>query len=128
MLANPWACVRDPARPLRCAIFASMRTKLLLISFLCLFTLLTAAQQGEPLPDEKNTVAEAQKQLAAEPKNVKLIIDLGKAQAALWRANDAIATFTTGLKLEPENITMLLERGHRYVTTRQWDLAMKDLD
>ena len=23
---------------------------------------------------------------------------------------------------------MLLERGHRYVTTRQWDLAMKDLD
>lgn len=106
----------------------NMRTKLLLTCLLCLFTVLAAAQQGEPLPDDKNTVADAQKKLDADPKNVKLILELGRAQAGVWRADDAIATFTTGLKLEPENVTLLLERGHRYVSTRRWELAMKDLD
>jgi tetratricopeptide (TPR) repeat protein len=106
----------------------NMRTKALLTCLLCLCTVLAAAQQGEPLPDEKNTVAEARKNLAPDPKNIKLILALGRAQAAVWRANDAIATLTTGLELEPENVTLLLERGHRYVSTRRWDLAMKDLD
>src|ERR1035438_7773177 len=100
----------------------------LLTCLLCSFTILTAAQQGEPLPDEKNTVADAKKKLDAAPKDVKLILELGKAQAAVWRADDAIATFTAGLTLEPENVTLLLERGHRYVSTRRWELAMKDLD
>ncbi|SRR5579871_1718416 len=99
---------------------------LLLASALCAAQLF--GQQGEPLPDDKNTVAEAQKKLSADPKNVKLILDLGRAQAAVWRATDAAATFSEGLKLEPENVTLLLERGHRYVTLRQWDAALKDLD
>jgi tetratricopeptide (TPR) repeat protein len=111
-----------------CSMRCNLRSGILLTCVLCAFTAVARAQQGQPLPDDKGTVAEAQKKLAADPKSVKLILDLGRAQAGVWRMEDAIASFTQGLKLEPENISLLLERGHRYVSTRRWELAMKDLD
>lgn len=100
--------------------------KQLLISLVLLGSL--CAAQGDPQPDPKGTVADAQKNLDADPKNVKLILALGNAQAAVWRMDDAIQTFTKGLAIDPENVPLLLNRGHRYVNTRQWDLALKDLD
>ena len=48
-------------------------------------------------PDEKGAVAEAEKNLAADPKNIELIIKLGQAQASVWRYRDAIRTYTRGM-------------------------------
>jgi tetratricopeptide (TPR) repeat protein len=79
-------------------------------------------------PDEKNLVAEAEKKLAAEPKNIELMIALGRAQATVWRYRDAIATYTRGIDLDPNNAMLYRHRGHRYITTRQFDKAVADME
>lgn len=77
--------------------------------------------------DEKNQVAEAAAKLAADPKNVDLIIALGRAQAGVWRYRDAISTYTRGLEIAPDNAMLYRHRGHRYISTRQFDRAVKDM-
>lgn len=79
-------------------------------------------------PDEKGVVAEAEKKLAADPKNIELLIALGRAQATVWRYRDAIATYTRGLELDPSNAMLYRHRGHRYITTRQFDKAVADME
>jgi tetratricopeptide (TPR) repeat protein len=80
------------------------------------------------LPDEKNSVAEAEKKLAADPKNIDLIIELGRAQATIWKYNDAIATYTRGIEIDPQQAMLYRHRGHRYISTRQFDKAVKDME
>ena len=80
------------------------------------------------MPDEKGVVAEAEKNLAADPKNIELIIKLGQAQASVWRYRDAIATYTRGLEIAPDNALLYRHRGHRYISTRQFDRAVGDLE
>src|SRR5687768_8124699 len=78
--------------------------------------------------DEKGLVAEAEKKLASDPKNIELLIALGRAQATVWRYRDAIATFTRGIEMDPSNAMLYRHRGHRYITTRQFDKAVADLE
>jgi tetratricopeptide (TPR) repeat protein len=78
--------------------------------------------------DEKNVVAEAEKKLAAEPENIDLLIALGRAQASVWRYRDAIATYTRGIAKAPKNAMLYRHRGHRYITLRMFDKAIKDLE
>ncbi len=97
-----------------------------LFATVCLLGTLAFAQ-GDPLPDEKGTVAAAAAKLAENPKNVELTLALGNAQAAVWRITDSIATYTKGLAIDPDHVGLLLNRGHRYVSTGKYDLALKDL-
>ncbi len=101
--------------------------KFLTVILLC-STLGLSQAARQPLPDEKGIVADAEKKLAADPGNVELLLALGKAQADVWRFEDAIATYTRGLKVDPKKTDLLLNRGHRYVTLRKFDLALKDLE
>ncbi len=104
--------------------------KQMLAFLLCLFGTLAATPvfaQGPPLPDDKGTVAAAEKALAADPKNVALLKALGNAQKAVQRISDAIATYGKALEIEPDNVELLLLRGHAYDNARQFDLALKDL-
>jgi tetratricopeptide (TPR) repeat protein len=78
--------------------------------------------------DEKNVVAEAEKKLAAEPENMDLLIALGRAQASVWRYRDAIATYSRGIAKAPKNAMLYRHRGHRYITLRMFDKAVKDLE
>ena len=77
--------------------------------------------------DDKGEIAKAQEKLAADPKNVELIIALGRAQATIWRYNDAIETYTGGVKIAPNNAMLYRHRGHRYISTRQFNKAVADL-
>src|SRR5262245_13495760 len=77
--------------------------------------------------DEKAQVAEADKKLAADPKNIELLIALGRAQATVWRFRDAISTYTRGIEIAPTNAMLYRHRGHRYITTRQFDKAIADM-
>jgi tetratricopeptide (TPR) repeat protein len=79
-------------------------------------------------PDEKGDVAAAEKKLAADPKNVELMIALGRAQANIWRMRDAIATFTRAAEIDPNNAMLYRHRGHRYISTRQFEKAVTDLE
>lgn len=78
------------------------------------------------LPDTGG-VARAESALAADPTNVERIIQLGLAQSAIRRYREAIATFTRGIEIAPNNGLLYRWRGHRYLSTRQLDRARADL-
>jgi tetratricopeptide (TPR) repeat protein len=77
--------------------------------------------------DAAGAVAEAEKNLAADPQNVDLLLALGRAQAGIWRYRAAVATYSRGLELAPNDARLLVARGHRYITLRQPDKALADL-
>ena len=78
------------------------------------------------LPDT-DAVTQAKAALAAEPGSVGRIIDLGVAQSGARQFREAIATFTRGLEIEPNNALLLRWRGHRYLSVREFDKAFADL-
>jgi tetratricopeptide (TPR) repeat protein len=78
--------------------------------------------------DEKNAVAEAETKLATDPRNVDLIFALGRAQASVWQYREAIATYTRGIEIAPNNALLYRHRGHRFITLRQFDKAINDLE
>jgi tetratricopeptide (TPR) repeat protein len=78
------------------------------------------------LPDDQKLV-DARAKLAADPKNVDLIVALSKAQAARRQYKEAVATDTEGLAQAPNNGTLLLERGHYELGLREFAAAKRDL-
>jgi tetratricopeptide (TPR) repeat protein len=83
------------------------------------------------LPDQQKleaNLAQAEKDLAARPADPEAIIWVGRRLGYLWRYQDAIRTFSKGVALQPENPRMYRHRGHRYITVRQFDRAIADLE
>src|SRR5262245_17639803 len=78
------------------------------------------------LPDT-DALKNARAALAAEPRNITRIIDLGIAQSGARQFREAIETFTRGLEIEPNNALLLRWRGHRYLSVREFDRAFADL-
>lgn len=72
-------------------------------------------------------VARAESALAADPRNVDRLIQLGLAQAAIRQYREAIRTFTRGLATAPDNALLYRWRGHRYISVRELDSAVADL-
>ena len=85
-----------------------------------------AGQEYRSLPDTE-AIKNARAALAADPKNVARIIDLGVAESGARQFREAIATFTRGLAIEPNNALLLRWRGHRYLSVREFDRAFADL-
>jgi tetratricopeptide (TPR) repeat protein len=85
-----------------------------------------AGVEYRSLPDT-DAVKTARAALDAGPKNVARIIDLGVAQSGARQFREAIATFTRGLEIEPDNALLLRWRGHRYLSVREIDRALADL-
>jgi tetratricopeptide (TPR) repeat protein len=73
-------------------------------------------------------VARAQRALAADPRNVDLIIALGTAQSGARQFREAIETFTRGLAIAPTNAILYRWRGHRYLSVRELDKALADFN
>ena len=78
------------------------------------------------LPDT-DAIRSARAALAGDPKNIARIIDLGVAESGARQFREAIATFTRGLDIEPDNALLLRWRGHRYLSVREFDRASADL-
>lgn len=77
-------------------------------------------------PDPKGTIAAAQQALAADPKNVDLMMKLEAAQVGVWQDREAIATCTRVIAIAPTNAAAYVDRGHREVSLRQFDRAIQD--
>ena len=77
------------------------------------------------LPDT-DAVKSARAASEANPRNIARIIDLGVAQSGARQFREAIATFTRGLEIEPNNALLLRWRGHRYLSVREFDRAFAD--
>lgn len=73
-------------------------------------------------------LAQAETTLAANPKDPEAIIWVGRRLGYLWRYNDAIAMFTRGIELYPDNPKFYRHRGHRYITIRQFAKAQADFE
>lgn len=62
------------------------------------------------------------------PSDLDSVIWLGRRTAYLGRYREAIAIYTDGLTLYPDEPRLLRHRGHRYITLRQLDRAAADLE
>jgi tetratricopeptide (TPR) repeat protein len=80
------------------------------------------------LPDSKGAVAEAEKALAADPKNPDLLLKLAQAQISVWQDREAVATLTRALEVKPDDAGLLIERGHRELPLREYARAAADLN
>jgi tetratricopeptide (TPR) repeat protein len=86
-----------------------------------------AGVEYRSLPDT-GPVARAARALAADPHNIEKIIALGTAQAGARQMREAVETFSRGLAAHPDHALLLRWRGHRYLSLREFDKAMADLD
>jgi tetratricopeptide (TPR) repeat protein len=73
-------------------------------------------------------LAQAEKELTANPKSADAIIWVGRRLGYLWRYQDAIRMFSRGIAEHPADPRMYRHRGHRYITVRRFDDAILDFE
>ncbi len=126
-----------------------MKRLALVMAVLCLVTVAPRAEQagsakpeatslaGKPLrppatiPNKQKLdadLAQAEKSLAANPKDAEAMIWVGRRLGYLWRYTDAIAMFSKGIALHPDNPKFYRHRAHRYITIRQFAKAQADFE
>lgn len=122
------------------------RVALVLAAAIAATTIAGAAQTSKPeavslggtplmvpatIPNQQKLDADlvqAEKTLAANPKDAEALIWVGRRLGYLWRYNDAIAMFTKGAALHPSNAKFYRHRGHRYLSVRQFAKAQADFE
>ena len=72
--------------------------------------------------------SQAIRQAKSLPDSVEKFRALGKALSRQLRYREAVAAYTEGLNLEPENLSLLRLRAGRYLTTLQSDPAIADFE
>lgn len=75
----------------------------------------------------EENLARAEAAYAKDPADTDAILWLGRRLAYLSRYREAIAVFSRGVERFPEDIRFLRHRGHRYVSVREFDEAIADL-
>jgi tetratricopeptide (TPR) repeat protein len=93
---------------------------------------------GQPLarpelPEEtrrryEEALAEARLRNYADPGDADAIIWLGRRTAYLGRYRDAIDIYTRGIQRHEGDARLYRHRGHRYITIRELDRAIADLE
>ena len=73
-------------------------------------------------------LAEARRAWEHTPDNADSIIWLGRRTGYLGGYRDAIAIFSDGIRKHPRDARMYRHRGHRYITIRELDRAIDDLE
>lgn len=64
----------------------------------------------------------------AQPDNEDALIWYGRRLAYLGRYSEAIAVYTEGLEAFPQSERIRRHRGHRYITIRKLDAAIRDFE
>ena len=73
-------------------------------------------------------LAEAHAAYVRTPTDVDSIIWLGRRLGYLGRIREAIDIYSKGIALYPDNPWLYRHRGHRYITVRELDNAVADLE
>lgn len=73
-------------------------------------------------------LADARAELARNPNDPDALIWVGRRLGYLGRFSEAIETFSEGVRRFPSDARFLRHRGHRYISTRQLDRAVLDLE
>lgn len=64
----------------------------------------------------------------ADPDDAEALLWVGRRLAYLGRYNGAIRAFTEGIERHPDDARFYRHRGHRYISVRQLDRAIEDLE
>lgn len=93
-------------------------------------TALTGEALYSPTPSEKllEDMAQAKNRYTADPANIDNIVWYGRRTAYPGYYRDAIAIYTNGIDRFPEAAVLYRHRGHRYITIREFDEAIADLE
>lgn len=89
---------------------------------------LYATPSGADIIKLKSDLAAAEADLAKNPDDPEKLIWVGRRLGYLWRMNDAIAVFTRGIEKHPQYAALYRHRGHRYLSVRQFELAIRDFE
>lgn len=76
----------------------------------------------------KINLESAKAQYEANPDDAEAIIWYGRRTAYLGNYRKAIDIFTEGIEKHPDDARMYRHRGHRYITVRNFDGAIEDLE
>jgi tetratricopeptide (TPR) repeat protein len=93
---------------------------------------------GQPLvrpvlPEEtrrryEEALAEARQRSYADPGDADALIWLGRRTAYLGRFRDAVEIYSRGIQQHSRDARLYRHRGHRYITIRELDRAIADLE
>src|SRR3989442_7458968 len=125
--------IRFPRVPGAVFLLGDIPVMSILLTMLAPLCLLQSVEYRSPAGVEyrsqrdSGAIARLETAFAADPRNVDRIIHLGIAQSGVRQYREAIETFTRGLNIAPNNALLYRWRGHRYLSTRQFDRAMDDL-
>lgn len=72
-------------------------------------------------------LAKAKVEYERNPRDLEKLVWYGRRLAYLGRYREAIDVYTRGIALHPASAQLYRHRGHRYITTRQFDKAVADL-
>ena len=75
-----------------------------------------------------DNMAEAKRTYEADPMNADNIIWYGRRTAYTGDHRKAILIFSEGIRKHPTDARMYRHRGHRYITIREFDRAIEDLE
>ncbi|HEY0810658.1 MAG TPA: tetratricopeptide repeat protein, partial [Longimicrobiales bacterium] len=98
-----------------------------MIKYIVAAVLIAAPAWAQQSQLEEN-LARAQAEFARDTTNADAIIWLGRRHAYLGHYQEAIDVYTRGVSLHPQDARMYRHRGHRYITLRQFDNAIRDFD
>jgi len=83
---------------------------------------------GEQKEKLENNLNAAQEALTINPNNADNIIWFGRRTAYLGRYREAIKIYTDGIKLFPKDARLYRHCGHRFISIRCFNRAIKDLE
>ncbi len=81
-----------------------------------------------PSPEAQTKYQTAKADYEADPGNADKLIWYGRRAAYAGRFDDAIRIYSEGVRKFPQDARILRHRGHRYITTRQFDKAIADFE
>lgn len=73
-------------------------------------------------------LAEARRAYEHTPANLDSIVWYGRRLGYLGQLRESIEVYSRGLTIHPDNPWLLRHRGHRYVSVRDFDAAVRDLE
>jgi tetratricopeptide (TPR) repeat protein len=76
----------------------------------------------------EDDLARARADFERDPGSAEAIIWLGRRLAYVSRFREAIEVYTGGIAKHPEDVRLYRHRGHRFITVREIDKALADLE
>src|SRR5262245_29336205 len=77
--------------------------------------------------DAEHSVEKADAALAKGPASAELLLEAARVRDSLLRFSESIPLYTRGIDEYPNDVRFLRFRGHRFISTRKFDIAVVDL-